>query len=405
MGAAAMSEAVFVLLTVWVLYLLVDADKSLRRILFATVLASLAYYVRPNGLFLLGTILLVQLYHLRTNPRAWYLLGVLPALFVVVSLPHLIPRALAFGSPLDFGSNSKYLVDSYAQVWIHNVQAPGLFEYLRTHTWVDYYERFVAGGLFKVLRYIHQVAGQGWPWLFYGGLAWLALVRWDKRFLPLCAMLLVYVAGLSLVVYIYGTPRHVFVLVPVVLILAAKFLSELSALIWRPAALYVALGAMLVIAGLNVQVPKTWSLRNFAVPYVKDDWAVWVADHLKGAVLVIEGRDLVDMSQPYAVIGRRNLAGAEKPLRSYHPGAYANLAEAMPVFEAEQVRYMVLDPMHIRRRPYLKDVYSSQWSDHFKHLAHFELGHQIRDVDVFAVRYHPPTAGTPTPWSEQFRGN
>ncbi|MDA9982098.1 glycosyltransferase family 39 protein, partial [Gammaproteobacteria bacterium] len=117
---SAMSEALFLLSVLGVVYFTARAtarDKpDLRYLAVAAALTAVSYYVRPNGLFIFAALLITLVLHSWGSRKSLTLsLSVSILAFVLIVLPYLYARHAAFGSPFDYGPNSKYFVDHYEQ--------------------------------------------------------------------------------------------------------------------------------------------------------------------------------------------------------------------------------------------------------------------------------------------------
>ena len=83
-GFAGYSEPVFILLIISTMYFLADSANKPVNLVIATILASLSYYVRPNGIFMLSVILLYLTYLLWHRKINWAFLLLVPFLFFLV---------------------------------------------------------------------------------------------------------------------------------------------------------------------------------------------------------------------------------------------------------------------------------------------------------------------------------
>jgi hypothetical protein len=149
----AITEPLFLILSLICGGYLITDKLTKKAIVLSSVFASLAYYVRPNGLFLMGIILVtVFIKQIRYKKIQIINFGIVVLVFFAVSAPHLVARWSDLGSPFDYGPNSKYFVDHYEQVWAPNIKSPTFFEYLKTHSNSEIYEKFVIKGVQPVLR-------------------------------------------------------------------------------------------------------------------------------------------------------------------------------------------------------------------------------------------------------------
>ncbi|MBI2486510.1 MAG: hypothetical protein HYW01_06060 [Deltaproteobacteria bacterium] len=385
------SEPIFILLVISTMYFLADSGNKPVNLVIATTLASLSYYVRPNGIFMLGVIVLYLLFLLWHRKINWAFLLLVPCLFFLLSLPHLYTRYEAFGSAFDFGKNSQYFVDSHAQASLKNVPTPSIANYLRTHSIGDYYRKFIYNGLFKIANQFYSILGQVWLLLFFlGSVKYLILDRFSK-FYVLFILFFVFVAGLAPVFEIYGIPRHLYVLLPFVFIISSKFLIDLTGAGSRNNILVLSFVLLLlyhsplrsIMSGINITTPK-----------VQDEWAVWAADNLRGNIAIVEGNDLIKMNLIDKKIGNKNLlnlSAEQLGIYAFRPFSYNRLEVALQDFKKMKVSYLMLDTENIKRRRYLYEVYNTEWSRHFILVRSFKSGPkdkwEIKDMDIFKIAY------------------
>lgn len=388
------SESLFILLVISTMYYLSDSDNKSQSIVIATILASLSYYVRPNGIFMLAVILLYLIWLLWYKRVNWSFLLLVPFLFFLISLPHLYLRYEAYGSAFDFGENSQYFADLHTQALSNNASVSSITNYLRTHSFDDYLRKFVYHGLFKMANQFYSLLGEAWLLLFFLGTAkYLILDRFSK-FDLLFILFFVFVAGLTPIFQVYGIPRHLYVLLPFTFIISSKFLIDLLGASNRNNIL-----VLLFILLLLVRIPLELNLSivngtNITTPKVQDKWATWVANNLRGNIAIIEGDDLIKMILTDTKIGSKkllNLSAEQLGIFTFRPHYYNNLEDAMQDFKKRQAEYLMLDTENIKRRPYLYEVYNSEWSKHFILIRSFKSGSTdkwvIGDMDIFKIVY------------------
>ena len=147
-GKNGMSEPLFMLLVMSAVLAFLSGGNTSRNVAVAALLLGLAYWVRPNSLFvfiaLVGSIGLQCLFANTYKARD---IVVAIVVFVAVCVPYWFARYIEFGSAFDYGPNSKYFVDSYEQVWADNIENPSLLTYLSTHSWPEIYQKFVERGV------------------------------------------------------------------------------------------------------------------------------------------------------------------------------------------------------------------------------------------------------------------
>lgn len=392
------SEPLFILLVISTMDYLADPDNKPRSIIIATILASLSYYVRPNGIFMVGVILLYLIWLLwyKKVSLNWSFLLLVPFLFFLISLPHLYMRYKAYGSAFDFGKNSQYFADSYAQSSSNNTPTSSITSYLKTHSVDDYFRKFIYHGLFRIANQFYSLLGEVWLLLFFlGTVKYLILDRFPK-FDLLFILFLVSVAGLTPVFEVYGISRHLYVLLPFAFIISSKFLIDLLGESNRNNIL-VLLFILLLLVSTALKPDLYRSIVNgtsITTPKVQDKWATWVASNLRGNIAIVEGKDLIEMILTDPKIGSKkllNLSAEQLGIAAFRPDIYNRLEDAMRDFKKMQVNYLMLDTENIKRRPYLYEVYNTEWSKHFILIKSFKSRPTdkwvIEDMDIFKVVY------------------
>ncbi|MGH7808253.1 MAG: hypothetical protein ACRENT_09180, partial [Thermodesulfobacteriota bacterium] len=141
-GREAYSEPLFFFIVISTVYFLVNSYTKSSNMLIATILGSISFYVRPNGIFMLGVIYLYLIYLLWCKKINWSFLLVVPGLYFLVSLPHLYARHEAFGSPTSFGINSQFFADSVRYTLSSGHGESSAIETLKTYSIWDYYDKF-----------------------------------------------------------------------------------------------------------------------------------------------------------------------------------------------------------------------------------------------------------------------
>lgn len=391
-GRGAMSEALFILLTMLAIWVFLRRDRP-QNIAFTALLLGLAYWVRPNAIFVLVAVIVTIGLRLRlcqTNRARDVLLLVL--VFIAVCIPYWSARYLEFGSAFDYGPNSKYFVDNYEQIWADNIQNPSLAAYLSTHSWSDYYDKFFRRGFFRVLNHVfylllplHWVLLTGLSLLFYlyQGLA--------QRIAIIHMVLGMTVIGMTPVFDIFASVRHLIYVVPFMLLAAAWAASAIDRGSLRLANV---LFALLILITLSTITPiKTFGFSHLGLPEVKDHWALWAARNIEGKVVIIEGADILRMSQHYELDGLRvprRFSEVKRTVNTIRPGIYDNLTAAVEEFRRLGVKYVITDKNHIKRRPYLREIEQDKWSHVFQHIGYFKMGDPgtvLFGVNIYRLNY------------------
>ena len=371
---------------------LADGCINLAYTALAAAASAVAYYVRPYGLFLFGAMVLVILLATRKSYRTMVVAcSAAGGSFFLIVLPGLYARYAAFGSPFDYGANSKYFVAHYKHVWAENIASPSLWEYLTTHDWGDYYWKFVHEGLEVVLYYLQVgLLPLAWVTLAAAGAVTIFLTRRRALYFVPVAVL-VSIAGMSVIFHVYGSIRHLLYLAPLLLILAGAFFFVLERTRFRVN--NIAGTCMILIVIATTHDVGWWRFQQLEIPQVKDHWAVWAAENLSGNVAIVEGGDLLKMSEHYASRGwriARDFQWVEPRISTMRPGVHRDLTDALEIFKQRGIRYVITDDNHVRRRPYLREASNAEWVGVFKHLKYFRLGDKgavLKNVNIYELIY------------------
>ncbi len=356
-AASAMTEPLFMLLfylSIYFVYLSMDNQKY---ILVSAFFAGLAYYVRSNGIFILA-IIVISLFLMEKSKSRYRYIAYVFAIFLATSAPFLYQRYKLFGSPTFYGPNSKFFVDDYQKVWCNNVPIPSLFDYLRTHSIYQWFEKFIIHGFFELvfLDFIYHIltALLAFPFIY-------GIVRFVKKreHLPLVVTMMIWIIGLTPVWDLFDNPRHLYPLVPIVLIFTSIAIYDMfdrhkycNLLKFLFLAIFISFS---LISPIQEKVnPKDG--------YIKDGlpWAEWIAKNVKGKIAIIEGGDLVMMHLPDTVVGgvgQYDLYAPESGLSTVRPGCFDDLFSAMKWFEKIGVTHIVVDDLFSFKRPYLKKLF------------------------------------------------
>ena len=391
-GKNAMSEPLFLFL-VLVSVVFVTSDGNARRnFVLGSIFAALAYWVRPNGLFIVVALMLViALKHIqvKTNPLSDIL--IVGAVFVGVCTPYWFARYLEFGSAFSYGPNSKYFVDHYEHVWAENIENPSFLSYLATHGWSDYYHKFVDRGILRIWNHLLRILPKFW--FVLAGVSFF-LYLWKGLHTKIGivhTVILMTILGMTPVFDIFGTPRHLVYLVPFILIAGVWTIAYMGSKNWRFA--NIGLIGLIVITASMLPSIRTIGYEHLGLPVVRDTWAVWGAHNLHGKIAIVEGHDILRMSQHYEAEGWRvpkNFVDVQRNLTTWRPGIYRRLSDALKDFQKQNIRYVITDQNHIKRRPYLRQITRKKWNHVFHHLGSFpreDRGAVLDGVNIYRIDY------------------
>lgn len=387
-----LSEPLFTFLFLFSIYFIIKSIEKKSYVSLSFLFAGLAYYVRPNGIFIFAILFFTFLFlHYKTIKINYkhLLIGVL--IFWVVASPFLFDRHDAFGSAFTYGENDKYFVDSYHQVWSNNIETPSLSEYLTTHSFLEIFNKFVIHGFFKILfDFFHQMKPYAYSELisplliiffFYGFLKEL----FNKSFIPLYFSFIIFIGGLSIVYSVFGTPRHLLALVPFITIFSAIGIYE----IFKKNELNNILLSSFLVLFIIFSLISPVGLRFFTGTEMPS-WGPWAANSIQGKIGIVEGGDLIMMNLPdtsVAGVGLLDLYAKKSNLSVTRPGYFENLESAMVYFKQIGMTHLALDESNIERRPYLKEVYLSKYNSWFSEIYSDKDSNEEWKMTIFKINW------------------
>jgi hypothetical protein len=393
----AMTEPAFLFFTLISIYFLVDDRTTFKSVTLSTIFASLSYYVRPNGIFFIGAIILFLLIRsvfdkaIKVKLIFWVII-----IFFLVSAPHMINRYQAYGSAFSYGENSKVFVNNSTQLWAPNIKAPTFKEYVKTSSFMGYYEKFIANGLWRVLKLFYSaLLPKIWIIILIVSFFKTVFIERDKKYDALYAWILVSLLGMSLVFDIFGTERHLIYLIPIILIVSVGFFSSMDQNTRVKFSNIVLLIALMFNLSWMPRVLQFDNTRHLTIPELKDNWAIWGAQHLEGKVAIVEGGSVLRIAQHYSEFtAERKIIlpfnQVDRKITTIRPGIYYRLKDALGEFEKLGVKYVITDGAHSRRRPYLKELQDEEWASQFRHLKYFRSrikGSVLHEVNIYKVCY------------------
>jgi len=361
-STSALTEPLFTFLLLTSVYFIIKARENQNYILVASLFGALAYYVRPNGILVLLIILLSFFLLRKEIPKFSYkYLIYIILVFFIVSAPFLYQRYTYFGSPFFYGENSKYFVDTYQQVWSNNIPVPSLMDYLSTHTFTDYFNKFVIHGFFKII-FDYVYFGVISPLLLFFFLYGILMYFNDKKFLPLIVVFFIWIVGFTPAWDIFGTPRHLYPTIPFILIFSTAAINDIFK---NNKYRNILLSSFLIVFILFSLITPigSWYKSSQSPVYDGLEWGRWAAHNIKGKIAIIEGGDLIMMHLPdtkVSGVGQLDLYAPKSNLSVVRPGYFENLSSAMEWFKEIGVTHLALDDININRRPYLKEIYSGE---------------------------------------------
>ena len=230
-------------------------------------------------------------------------------------------------------------------------------------------------------------------WILPAAMSFLAFI-WrglDKKIAIVHMVIVMTIIGMTPIFDIFVSVRHLIYLIPFLLIAAAWFIPFLESRDWRFANITF---SILILITLSSLIPiQTYGYKHLGLPVVQDHWAVWAARNVDGKVVIVEGADILRMSQHYERDGIRvpkRFADVERSIQTIRPGIYKDLATAVEEFRRLDVKYVITDKNHIKRRPYLREIADEKWANVFQHLGYYEIGDPgavLYGVNIYRLNY------------------
>jgi len=388
------TESIFILLIILFINVIVKPKHHYRSLYYAAGLASLAYYVRPNGIFLLAALLVFAMFTLRPLKKEYKILIWILVVFIIISFPHLIPRAVTFGSPFDFGENSKYFAENYYHIWAPNIPVTSFFTYIQTHSFSEFINKFVIYGFLKVCLGTYKMLGTLWLIPTLIGLILMIRNYRDKGYMIILITGFIFLAGTSLVWDVFHTYRHVILFLPIAMMISALAYNHIIRTFEYGHILTISILFICLLQPVIIR-HNEWNGLRFPVPKVENEWAIWCAENLHGNISIQDGSTLILMCLPNTVVGGGNLfLDAHDPISGISlqaPGHFENLSEALDDFRRRQINYILVNPVNIKNRPYLSQIYDPVWSQDVTLIKKFRgPKHETwwaDQMDIFELRY------------------
>jgi hypothetical protein len=185
--------------------------------IYAIIFGGLASYVRMNGFLIFLIIISTYLFNFFINNKekkfnlkhkitiALKNLIIYFLLFIIIITPLLINRANEFGSPFDYGPNSKILVDNFEEVWSNNIQNPGMIEFISEQNFISLFNRYFVHGFLKIIYELIFIkdAYSGFNIILYLLVPFMIVglftTKPDHHFCALHISIIVYILAFSLI--------------------------------------------------------------------------------------------------------------------------------------------------------------------------------------------------------------
>jgi len=350
------------LLLLMLLFTLKAADDS-RWLLLSTLFAGFAYWVKPIAIIFPVIILIslfLQLYRTANWKKNFLKQALIVVIiFTVIVIPFLWQRYLYFGSPFDYGENSRYFVDSYNQLWGQKDEPVSFSQYLKTHQWPDYFQKFIFFGLGGLIFSLLAIA---LPFSIFSIWGMILGLR-SPPLWPLLVTIIVWLIGFTPVYHILFTPRHLFPLIPLLAIFAVfaiSIIANQNGDIGCPKDTrcpnFTGLTmTTVIITILFFAVSFIFPQYYFLTPrsYQELEFARWTAANLRGKLAISTMGDFVMMHLSDATVGGRglfNVAAPQSGLELVYPGYFTDSEELKKWMIDNDVEYLALTRSNQQQR-------------------------------------------------------
>ncbi|HBS87638.1 MAG: hypothetical protein A2W91_15350 [Bacteroidetes bacterium GWF2_38_335] len=394
-GASGNTESLFFFVFLYAVYFLIRSYDNPKFLYYAAAFGSLAYFIRPNGLFFLIIIILVFVDLYRKKKAGFKFLLISAGIFILVSLPHLYMRHAAWGSPFDYGVNSKYFAGSPSQIWAENIQPVSFLSWMSDHSIGEMVSKFITFGLFAIFKELFVLLGEFWFVLLLTGCLYYLIIKRESKLFPVIITVGIFIAGLIPVYQVYGVPRHLFMIIPVALIVGLKLFNDITEKQKYKNILMFLLISIIFI--FNVPVITIYEFNKmpgkFEKPILKDEWVRWADENLEGNIAVGNKKQAM-----FIMLGIEKsgdvLYDIGKIRNAYHyklfnPGYYENMSEGIRGFEKDSIRFLIVNEEMLLELPYLREAYGPEWKNSFKliYTVNSMPDRMYPQVDIFEITY------------------
>ena len=153
---------------------------------------------------------------------------------------------------------------------------------------------------------------------------------------------------------------------PASIIIAATGGIYLLRRIGLVSAVYVASAAVLLMLMTSDKHKADFCfIKRVQQPNPPPTWAVWGGSNVYGKVAMNEHLNILEMSGGTRSrnIAKRKTLGDTEWLKTFRPGIYDSIDEALLQWRKNSVRFVVSDTAHSKIRPYFRDIESRVGQD------------------------------------------
>ena len=342
-STSAFAEPAITLVLTGVVAALLAARRRHEALAVGAALAGFAMWLHPTAIVVpfIGAAVLASMFGLRASLQ---LSARLFAVALVLAAPVATQRLLAFGSPLAYGQNNRFFVDSENDLWAADAASPGIVEYLRTHSAAQVLDRLVIRGAWRELGHfaVSVVHLPVVPFLIVG----CAIAVRESSLRAVVVAMALFLAAWLPAYDLFGTGRHLVPALPFALVLAAAGLARATASLPRAAAWSVAaIIAFVCSETIVAQIARRDALSDPRIDGIAA--GRWIAEHARGRLAMVEGHELVMMHLSDAVVGGNDINAISAPitgLQLVRPGSLRTLEAAIDWLRARRMTYVAAAP-------------------------------------------------------------
>ncbi|NMC05037.1 MAG: oligosaccharide flippase family protein [Candidatus Lokiarchaeota archaeon] len=217
-----MTEPAYVFLVLLAFTFILKSKDNWKYLVPAGLVSGLILESRSSGIMAVVALFLAILFT-RKDPAMKAMIKhvvIFGVFFLALAGPFMAWRAAWFGSPFEYGPNTKLFIDDFALAWAENhPEAPSIFEYLASHSLFQVADRFIIDGL---AREFYQFFILLFPLvLFVFFIVGLLKITIDKQRRVLVLVLIALFLLSSISYAFLSNQRHLLVLIPFAMVLAA----------------------------------------------------------------------------------------------------------------------------------------------------------------------------------------
>ena len=365
-----MTENLFTFIFLFILFFVLkyqETNKNLN-LLILFILIALSYYIKPTGLILyISIIIYLCIFNIK---KLYNLISIIlfSSIFWIASLPFLFHRYIYFGSPFTYGNNDKYFLETYTYVWSDNISNINLFEFLLSTPMIEIIDKFIKNGLMKIffdlfipisnsLNIYSMVTS---PIILIFFLVVFLNNLFKVKFSIFIYSFIFWIFPLSLVYEIYGTPRHLYFLIPIIILLSSEGLDKFLKFYKSTKLTNISLLLFFII----FQTINPFYLKYFT-GYKEHDtrYIEWIIDNkIDGNFATIGGDHVLMMYFYNSKVALKDAYNLYDPVHNIYLspiGYFKNENEAMQYYNDKKINYLLIyEPSHwrVKVRPFLSDM-------------------------------------------------